>query len=712
MNKVLSRLFAALLIAAIVLGITPMMMSVVKATITPPRGFWVVPDTETFYTNTTPVGAQFNVTVWVATTAPASFAWQVKLGFNASQLAAVAIGYTGGGKSMWFAAHGTTPVSPIIDNTTGSVLSGESLNGADVIGPSNGSLFYVTFQIIAAPTAGNTLTSLIDTATYAPGDTFVLDDNLNVETAFAYGNCTYSYISTASPGPQPPVALLDYSPKPVIVGQLETFNGSASYDPDGVVVGWNWDFGDGGNGSGMIVTHMYSLAGNYSVALTVTDGEALTNSTTKLVAVYEFQPAMLYVDPAQIIDPTLFPPTIVSINVSVNFVTNMYDYAFNLSYNTEMLTCMGAIINRVQNQTNFTPLILIDDGAGFIWINVTYHWPAVPINTTTPLSLVTLYFQVDTIGSSVLHLSDTELSDPSHQNMPHQTGDGFIMTLIRDLAITNVVPSTSWAYQGWPVNVQVTARNNGNISETFNVTAYYDNVTIGTIPVVNLAQNSDTILTFNWNTSGVAEGNYTISALASTVPFEFNVTNNYLADGQVQILTQIRDVAVTNVTTSRTWAYQGASLNVTVTAKNVGDVNESFNLMAFYNASLLGNVSIVDLAPGAEVVEVFTWNTSALAPCSNYTISGQASIVPFEFNTTNNIFVDGTVKIRLVGDINGDGKVDIRDVSLAALAFGTHAGDPRWNPDADITGIIYLVPDGAVDIRDIALISKNFGKSC
>ena len=121
---------------------------------------------------------------------------------------------------------------------------------------------------------------------------------------------------------------------------------------------------------------------------------------------------------------------------------------------------------------------------------------------------MTVYFQVDTIGSSVLHLSDTELSDPSHLNMAHETGDGFIMTLIRDVAITDVVPSTSWAYQGWPVSVQVTARNNGNISETFTVTAYYDNSTIGTIPVVNLASSTDTVLTFNWNTSGVAEGNY------------------------------------------------------------------------------------------------------------------------------------------------------------------------------------------------------------
>jgi len=56
-------------------------------------------------------------------------------------------------------------------------------------------------------------------------------------------------------------------------------------------------------------------------------------------------------------------------------------------------------------------------------------------------------------------------------------------------------------------------------------------------------------------------------------------------------------------------------------------------------------------------------------------------------------------------DLNNDGNVDITDISLAALAFCTSSGHPRWNPAADING------DNKVNIIDLALIAGNFSKS-
>lgn len=49
------------------------------------------------------------------------------------------------------------------------------------------------------------------------------------------------------------------------------FDASASFDYDGSIVAYEWDFGDGAVGSGVRATHTYEAAGEYSVTLTVTD---------------------------------------------------------------------------------------------------------------------------------------------------------------------------------------------------------------------------------------------------------------------------------------------------------------------------------------------------------------------------------------------------------------------------------------------------------
>jgi len=55
-------------------------------------------------------------------------------------------------------------------------------------------------------------------------------------------------------------------------------------------------------------------------------------------------------------------------------------------------------------------------------------------------------------------------------------------------------------------------------------------------------------------------------------------------------------------------------------------------------------------------------------------------------------------------DLNMDGKVDIYDVAIVGLAFGSYPGHPRWNPDADLNR------DDKVDIQDMTIIADHFGE--
>jgi len=308
--------------------------------------------------------------------------------------------------------------------------------------------------------------------------------------------------------------------------------------------------------------------------------------------------ARLFVDPDELIDPTLIPGSQFSIDIKLESAIDLYGYAFTLSYDTSILTCLGALIFPPTNDTHFTTEIDIEDSSWYITINVTYYSPAEPITILPPTTIVTIYYQVQNFGCTELDLNNTQLIDQYGSLMPHDVDDGLFCTLIADVAIVYVKPSPNMTYSGRIVNVTVVAANIGDLPATFNVTAYYDNITIGIQP-------------------------------------------------------------------------------------------------------------ILDLYPGVNTTLVFAWNTTGLEPCSSFTISAEASPVPYELNLTNNILVDGLVKIKILGDINGDGQVDIFDIVLAADAYGTVPGDPLWNPDADVAPIY-----GKIDIFDIVTVGSKYGQSC
>ena len=86
---------------------------------------------------------------------------------------------------------------------------------------------------------------------------------------------------TATEPPKPPVASFIWSADYLVAA----FDGSASTDPDSMIVAWDWDFGDGMVGSGETVSHTYAMAGTYTVVLKVTDSQTLWDEESKSVTV-------------------------------------------------------------------------------------------------------------------------------------------------------------------------------------------------------------------------------------------------------------------------------------------------------------------------------------------------------------------------------------------------------------------------------------------
>ena len=85
----------------------------------------------------------------------------------------------------------------------------------------------------------------------------------------------------------PPIASFTYSPSEPIGGETVNFDASTSYDPDGTIVSYAWDFGDGTTIAEIdsITTHAYATAGNHTVALTVTDSDGFDGTTTQFITI-------------------------------------------------------------------------------------------------------------------------------------------------------------------------------------------------------------------------------------------------------------------------------------------------------------------------------------------------------------------------------------------------------------------------------------------
>ena len=238
------------------------------------------------------------------------------------------------------------------------------------------------------------------------------------------------------------------------------------------------------------------------------------------------------VSPPEIIDPTMTPGSTFSINITILNVTDLKKCKFNLTYNTNIISWISFNVFEVENQTP-TAITLLNDQAGYIWVELTYP---TSLSTEEAIPIVGIQFKVDALGATPLDLNQTELLDSEDQPIEHQTQDGLFMTLIRDVCVTDVIVNVEWTYQGWPVNITVKVRNEGNINETLIVSTYYDDALITNITVTNLPPNSETALNLTWDTTNVEPcSNYTISARAHAVPYEFDLTDNYLANGKVKV---------------------------------------------------------------------------------------------------------------------------------------------------------------------------------
>lgn len=101
-----------------------------------------------------------------------------------------------------------------------------------------------------------------------------------------------SHMIIVEPPNEPPVAVFDFTPKFGLYPLTVTFDGSQSYDVDGQVVQYEWEFGGEQTGSGAVVTNTFAEKGLYEVSLTVYDNDGDSSTASGTVDVWGLLPPL------------------------------------------------------------------------------------------------------------------------------------------------------------------------------------------------------------------------------------------------------------------------------------------------------------------------------------------------------------------------------------------------------------------------------------
>ena len=274
-----------------------------------------------------------------------------------------------------------------------------------------------------------------------------------------------------------PTADFSYLPTTPLVGEIVTFNASASEPNGGSIINYAWEFGDGGTGTGVIATHSYSATGNYTVKLTVTDSEDLTNSTQTTITVINYPKAdFTYTPEAPLVNQT----------ITFDATASKPNGGAIKSYTWEF-----------------------DDGKTGTGVITTHSYSAT--------------------GNYTVTLTITDSEDLT------STTNKTVTVKLHNIAITSLTASPNTVKIGEPVTIEVTVVNNGNFTETFTVTAYYNNTAIETKTVTDLTSGGSQPLTIVWNTEDVSPDVYTVKAEASNVTGETKTDDNSRIDGTVTV---------------------------------------------------------------------------------------------------------------------------------------------------------------------------------
>lgn len=206
------------------------------------------------------------------------------------------------------------------------------------------------------------------------------------------------YTKVVLPG-LPPEAVLNASPNMGLIPLKVTFDASGSSDPDGKIIDYRWDFGDGIKASGKTVTHVYNQRGKYTVTLNVIDDDMRVGTAKTVIAASEGEPFASFEASATtgMIPFTVMFDASSSSDVDGDIVSYHWDFGDGATSEGEIVT------HTYESGGTFTATLTVTDNDGktdSASMNlIVYQKPTAEFEATPTLGIAPLEVSLDASSS-------------------------------------------------------------------------------------------------------------------------------------------------------------------------------------------------------------------------------------------------------------------------------------------------------------------------
>ena len=473
--------------------------------------------------------------------------------------------------------------------------------------------------------------------------------------------------------------------------------------------------------------------------------------------------AVVYVDPSEV--KNVFSPSTFTISVKVANVTNLYGIDIQFAWNKSIIKYASHVKeipvetypSGILHKNTINVIDQVDENASMVdsepgtmyWLSEASLAPAKTFNGSG--TIFTMTFQVVGLGTSPLKIVACTLAEKSGNPIDHTEKNGVFVNYVppppppADIFVnpSSIVNSTLVPSNNFSISVDVKKIQNlysYDFALAYNTTLLNVAQVTGNIafPVPTITQVPGNVRMHSSLVSPASpiSGNFSLATIKFHVlatgetgidlhdvilkdNTNANITFNTPGDGFFSNSAVFKITATVDVKPDALdLKTKGQWLTVYVELPEGYDVNDIDVSTVKLNGTISANASASKVGDydgdGIDdmLIKFNRTQVTTLAGAGHAGIFKLTETFVITGKLATGVSFDGSdyVKVsNLLGDANGDGKVDILDLVLGSISYNSTEGEPNWNPNVNFNNV-FPITYYRIDILDLATIAYQYGK--